>query len=135
VGGENPPQSPFPLNGEARTALPLPFKKRGGWKGILKGYRPFDPIKTAVDSTQKFLTGLLRGEIGYMIAIEKAKTLDDILRRRTNLFVGLTPALLEEVAQACLEAWGWTDHQKHIAITEATERYIHALNRLSQPHT
>lgn len=78
---------------------------------------------------------LLRGEIGYMIAIEKAKTLDDIIRRRTTVFINLSEALLEDIAQACLEAFGWTTEQKNTAITDAKERYIHATHRLSKSNT
>lgn len=78
---------------------------------------------------------LRRGEIVYMIAVEKAKTLDDLLRRRTHVFIGLTDSLLQEIAQVCTDAWHWDDVTQKAAIANATERYIDAPHRLSTPST
>lgn len=91
------------------------------------------PYLSGKDNARAITSGFLRGEIGYMIAVEKAKTLDDILRRRSTLFVDLNPDLLEDIAQACFEAWGWTSAEKDNAVADATERYIHAVHRLSHP--
>ncbi len=90
------------------------------------------PYLAGKDNTRELTPGFMRGEVGYMIVIEKAKTLDDILRRRSTLFLTVTPPLLEDIAQACVEALGWTPSEKNAAIADAQERYLYAVNRLSQ---
>lgn len=114
-----------------------PYLEKEQLKTLIRRYgaaaRYVLPYLLGKDNTRFLTPTMLRGEIGYMIAVEKAKTLDDILRRRSTLFVDLKPDLLEEIAQTCLEALGWTPAEKNKAIADATERYIHAVHRLSQP--
>jgi len=117
-------------------ALSAPHLDKARLKTLIQRYgvaaRHVLPYLSGKDNDRELAPGFMRGEVGYMIGVEKAKTLDDILRRRSTLFLTLTPSLLEDIAQACLEAFGWTPSEKNAAIADAQERYLYAAHRLSQ---